>query len=161
MKEKSKSDLISIGNCGEYFVAAELERHGFTAAISMTNTKSFDILAINRNTNAQFAIQVKTNHQGKKTWTLNSKAETLAEENIYYVFVSFSDIESAPIYYIIDSITVSKSVRENHKKWLTAPGKNGKAHKDNSLRKFGFDLAKDNSLNLDENIYRNNWENLK
>lgn len=37
---------ISTGNCGEYFVAAELERRGFTAAVPMSNTKDFDILAI-------------------------------------------------------------------------------------------------------------------
>ncbi len=47
---------ISTGNCGEYFVAAELERRGFTAAVPMSNTKDFDILAINRETNKQIAI---------------------------------------------------------------------------------------------------------
>lgn len=34
---------INIGNCGEYFVAAELERRGFTVAVPMSNTPSFDI----------------------------------------------------------------------------------------------------------------------
>lgn len=51
----------SIGNSGEYFVAAELERRGFTVAVPMSNTKDFDILAINRETNRQVALQVKTN----------------------------------------------------------------------------------------------------
>ena len=50
---------ISTGNAGEYFVAGELERHGFTVAVPMSNTKDFDILAINRETFKQFAIQVK------------------------------------------------------------------------------------------------------
>ena len=51
---------VSTGNAGEYFVAGELERRGFTAAVPMSNTKDFDILAINRETFEQFAIQVKT-----------------------------------------------------------------------------------------------------
>ena len=51
---------VSTGNAGEYFVAGELERHGFTVAVPMSNVKDFDILAINRITYEQFAIQVKT-----------------------------------------------------------------------------------------------------
>ena len=38
------ANTVSIGNCGEYFVAAELERNGFTAAVPMSNTKSFYVL---------------------------------------------------------------------------------------------------------------------
>ena len=30
---------ISIGNAGEYFVAGELERRGFTVALPMSNVK--------------------------------------------------------------------------------------------------------------------------
>ena len=39
-----KENTVSIGNSGEYFVAAELERRGFTAAVPVSNTKDFDIL---------------------------------------------------------------------------------------------------------------------
>ena len=77
-----KTDCISICNCGEYFVAAELERNGFTAAVPMSNTASFDVLAINRSNNRQIALQVKTNHTKQKTWTLSQKNETLFGENI-------------------------------------------------------------------------------
>ena len=56
----SKYHNISVGNAGEYFVAGELERHGFTAAVPISNTKDFDILIINRENYKQFAIQVKT-----------------------------------------------------------------------------------------------------
>ena len=44
MKEGMNLYTTSIGNSGEYFVAAELERRGFTAAVPMSNTKDFDIL---------------------------------------------------------------------------------------------------------------------
>ena len=51
---------VSIGNAGEYFAAGELERHGFTVAVPMSNVKDFDIPAINRITYEQFAIQAKS-----------------------------------------------------------------------------------------------------
>ena len=53
-------NTVSIGNSGEYFAAAELERRGFTAAVPMSNTKDFDILAINRETHRQIALQAYT-----------------------------------------------------------------------------------------------------
>ena len=37
---------VNIGNSGEYFVAGELERRGYTVAVPMSNVKDFDILAI-------------------------------------------------------------------------------------------------------------------
>ena len=68
------NNKISTGNAGEYFVAGELERHGFTAAVPMSNTKDFDILAINRdNPEKQFAIQVKTTIKKQKEWQLSKK----------------------------------------------------------------------------------------
>ena len=74
---------ISVGNAGEYFVAGELERHGFSVAVPMSNTELFDILAFNRNTMKQFAIQVKSTHSCKKEWVLSVKNETINKENIF------------------------------------------------------------------------------
>ena len=79
---------VNIGNSGEYFVAGELERRGFTVAVPMSNVKDFDILAINRETYEQFAIQVKTTGYKQKKWTLSKKNENLEGDNIFYVFVS-------------------------------------------------------------------------
>ena len=75
---------ISIGSSGEYYAAYTLERHGFTAAMPMANTKNFDILAINRETNKQIAVQVKTTAKHTHTWPLSSKSETLKGKNIFY-----------------------------------------------------------------------------
>ena len=73
---------ISIGNAGEFFVAAELERRGLTASVLMRNTKDFDILAINRETNNQYAIQVKTTT--KRDWILSKKSEEKVEDNVIH-----------------------------------------------------------------------------
>ena len=39
---------INIGNSGEYFVAAELERRGFTVGVPMSNVKDYDLLCVNK-----------------------------------------------------------------------------------------------------------------
>lgn len=148
------NDKISIGNCGQYFVAAELERHGFTAAVPMSNTRDFDILAINRNDSSkQYAIQVKTNSGNKLSWVLNKKNETIIGKNIYYVFVNLNDGES-PDYFIVPSKTVATYISSIHQEWLNTAGKHGQKHNDSSMRKFAID---DNDLGK----YKNNWSILK
>ena len=62
----SNQNTVNIGNAGEYFVAGELERRGFTVALPMSNVRDFDVLAINRATGEQFAIQVKTTSYKKE-----------------------------------------------------------------------------------------------
>lgn len=141
---------ISTGNAGEYFVAGELERHGFTVAVPMSNTKDFDILAIDRETYKQFAIQVKTTGYKQKVWTLSAKNEDLVGDSIIYFFVSLNELD-VPEYHIAPSSIVAKTVRESHQEWLNTPGKKGQKHNDNPMRKFS-DL---------DNKYLNNWECLK
>ncbi len=138
---------ISIGNCGEYFVAAELERRGFTAAVPMSNTKDFDILAINRETNKQIAIQVKTTRFKQKSWTLSKKNEDITDDNVFYFFVSLNELEN-PEYHIVPSCEVAESIRQSHQQWLDTPGKKGQKHNDNPMRKFE-DV---------EDKYLDNWE---
>ena len=78
---------VNIGNSGQYFVAGELERRGFTVAVPMSNVKDFDILAINRETYQQVAIQVKTTGYKQKKWTLAKKNEDLVGDNIFHVLL--------------------------------------------------------------------------
>ena len=136
---------ISIGNAGEYFVAGELERRGLTAAVPMSNTKDFDILAINRSNNKQFAIQVKTTT--KNNWLLSKRCEDIYGDNIIYVFVKYKELEN-PEYHIVPSIVVAERLKRIHQEWLNTPGKNGQKHNDNNLRVF-----EDKN-----NEYLNKWE---
>ncbi len=155
-----KKDTISIGNSGEYFVAAELERRGFTAAVPMSNTRDFDILAVNRETFRQVALQVKTNRGKGKYWLLNKKSEELCGENIYYVLISLNELEQ-PEFYIIESDKIAKSIKEGHKQWLRAEGKADKRH-ETSMRKFVFDVTGvNNILDLKSQDYKDRWDKLK
>ena len=137
---------ISTGNAGEYFVAGELERHGFTVAVPMSNTKDFDILAINRETYKQFAIQVKTTSYKQKSWTLSEKNENLIGDNIIYFFVSLNELD-IPEYHIVPSKVVADTIRTEHSIWLNTLGKKGQKHKENPIRKFQDK----------EDKYTNNW----
>lgn len=139
---------ISIGNAGEFFVAAELERRGLTASVLMRNTKDFDILAINRETNNQYAIQVKTTT--KRDWILSKKSEEKVEDNVIYIFVKINGLET-PEYHIVPSWIVSETLKKSHQEWLLKPGKDGQLHNDNSIRIFS-----DN-----DNTYLNKWDYLK
>ena len=116
-------------------MAGELERHGFTVAVPMSNTPDFDILAINRDTKKQFAIQVKTVWNRSSVWTLSKKAETLESDNVFYVFVRLNEFDP-PDYYIVPSSIVANEVRTGHQNWLDTPGRGGRLHRDNSMRKF-------------------------
>lgn len=142
------NNKISTGNAGEYFVAGELERHGFTSAVPMSNTKDFDILAINRdNPEKQFAIQVKTTIKKQKEWQLSKKNENLKGKNIIYFFVSLNDLD-IPEYHIVPSQVVAETIKNGHEEWLKTPGRNGQKHNDTAIRKFSDKNDK----------YLNNWE---
>ena len=156
----SKKETVSIGNCGEYFVAAELERNGFTAALPMSGTKDFDVLAISRKSGKQVAVQVKTNHTSQRTWTLSQKAELLSDGGTYYVLVCLNGTD-APDFYVLPSALVAKSVKESHAAWLSGTPKKGGAYKDTSIRKFSFDKAEYNPLRLCAEDYKGKWERLE
>jgi len=143
----SKETNINIGNSGEYFVAGELERRGFTVAVPMSNVKDFDILAINRKTYEQFALQVKTTGYKQKRWTLAKKNEELVGDNIIYVFVSLNEL-AAPEYHIVPSKVVAETLKVDYEKWIETPGKKGQQHNETNIRIF-----KD-----EEDEYLDKWE---
>lgn len=131
----ANSNKISIGNCGEYYVAAELERRGFSVAVPMSNTELFDILAFNRKSHKQWAIQVKTTVGKASRWTLNKKNELITDDNVVYVFVKIRDKEM-PTYHIVPSKEVVEQIKERHQKWLYTPGIKGQDHQDNNIRTY-------------------------
>lgn len=67
---------------------------------------------------------------------MNQKAEGYVADNLFYVFVNLNDNLKEPDYFIVPSQVASKHIIESHTAWLETTGKNGKAHTDNSMRKF-------------------------
>ena len=126
---------INIGNAGEFFVAGELARHGFTVALPTTKVENIDILVMNPQTLKAFSIQVKTNKKGNAHWLLTKKNDTLQSPTMFYVFVNLNETGS-PRYHIVPSSIVAKDISTRHREWLASPGRNGRKHKDSSMRQF-------------------------
>ena len=137
---------INIGNSGEYFVAAELERRGFEAAILGNNCKDFDIIAYHIETHIPIFIQVKTTigykkKDKRKTKWLMSRCK-LIRDNLFYIMVDLNG-DNTPEYHIVPSEVVynqTEGRHHDHKK--THPNAN------DYMREF-FD---------NENKYNNNWD---
>jgi len=124
------------GIAGEYYVAAELSRRGYIAAITLRNSEGIDILVSNHSGEKAFAIQVKTT-QNKRKWILTEKVEKDFVPNKFYVFVNIpKEFEKLPEYYIVASEDLAQHIYEGHRNWLTTPGKNGHVRKDSKVRQF-------------------------
>lgn len=124
------------GIAGEYYVAAELSRRGYLAAITLRNSDGVDILVSNIEGDKLFSIQVKTT-QNKLKWILSKKVEVEYSEKKYYVFVSIpADINMSPQYTIIHSKVLANHIFKGHRSWLSEPGKNGKDRNDSNVRQF-------------------------
>lgn len=131
---KTLSSILT-GVAGEYFVCAELSRRGYVASLTLRNTRGIDVLASNADATKSVGIQVKTSQSSRADWMMNAKAEADVAENLCYVFVSLPT-RGEPVFYIVPRPVVSAYVRDSHKLWLATPGRGGKKHMDNPVRRF-------------------------
>ena len=131
----TKLTSVQTGIAGEYFVAAELSRHGFVASITLRNTRGIDILASNTDATRSVGIQVKTCHGSRPDWMMNRKAEVDLAQNLFYVFVCLPGA-GEPSFYVVPRSVVATYVRESHQQWLATPGRKGQPHRDTDMRRF-------------------------
>lgn len=152
MANNKKDTLLTAvsGAAGEHYVTAELLRRYYSAAMLYSNSKGFDILAIDQlpgdTYGRQLAVQVKTRQENGLTWQLG-KREPYYSENAYYVFVTILD-DAQPEYYIVPSQFVHDRAEERH----NTPTRNGNTRSDN--RKFKLEKS-------ELELFRNKWENLR
>src|ERR1700730_6937885 len=111
MSKTSRLSTGLTGIAGEYFVGAELTRHGYVASITLRNTRGIDILASNADATKSVGIQVKTNQGRGKKWILNEKIEKDIATNLFFVFVRLNGLD-APEYHIVPRADVVKYVSE-------------------------------------------------
>lgn len=124
------------GVSGEYYVAAEISRRGYLAAITLRNSDSTDILVSDIEGKNHISIQVKTT-RNKLKWLLHQKVENDKFQKKYYVFVSIpDDLTKPPVYFIINSISLANRIYYGHRQWLSEPGKNGNQRNDSATRQF-------------------------
>jgi len=99
----------STGLSGEYFVAAELLRRGYSVGITMGNAKAIDILA--EKDGNQFIIQVKAIFKKKNVgWPMMGDK---VNESIFYVFVNLNgDKMNEPDYFIATGTEAKQKVKQ-------------------------------------------------
>lgn len=99
----------STGLSGEYFVAAELLRRGYSVGITMGNAKAIDILA--EKDGKQFIIQVKAIFKKKNVgWPMMADK---VNESIFYVFVNLNgDKMTEPDYFVASGNEAKQKVKQ-------------------------------------------------
>ena len=159
---EKKLEKITIGNCGEHYVAAELERRNFSVAVIGNNCPNYDISAVHNETHKTVLIQVKTT-KGHKTKWLAGKNQT-NEKNLFYIFVNLNGIDESvePEYYIVPSDIVVNRKNQNHIKFEKEQKKRFKSQglsNDEIEEKQKKNYMREFKLEKDEiEIYKNNWK---
>ncbi|MGH7627285.1 MAG: hypothetical protein ACREOJ_18460 [Gemmatimonadaceae bacterium] len=124
------------GVAGEYYVAAELSRHGYVASITLRNTRGIDILASNPDATSAVGIQVKTRQGATSDWVLDQSIETEdMAANLFFVFVRLVP-GVPPKYHVVPRSVVRDYAMQFHRDWLAQPKRDGSARKDGRMRKF-------------------------
>ena len=148
MTQRSRLSTTLSGVAGEYFVAAELSRRGYVASLTLRNTRGIDILVSNADATKSVGVQVKAKQGRGAEWVVNAKVEKEdIAENLFFVFVIVNVLET-PEYYIVPKKEVAKDVGARHQRWLGTPGRGGRSHVDNPMRKFADPAGK----------YRDRWD---
>ena len=93
---------------GEYFVAAELYKRGFSVALTMGNAKAIDLFAEKgtRTVNVQVKAISRRQHVG---WPI-FRRQVL--RNVMYVFVCLNEDSEPPDYYIATAREVRPKIKE-------------------------------------------------
>ncbi|MCC6904439.1 MAG: hypothetical protein IT326_01255 [Anaerolineae bacterium] len=154
-KEKSTR-----GNAGQFFVAGELCRRGYIAAVTLGNSPNTDILCSNTEGTKAVHIQVKSFVPGNRTCSVGRKAEKPYTEDFFWVLAGIPerDSNSQFVYYVIPADVMARNVHEIHHRWLEEPGRDGRAHVDNKVRAVTLPPYVAPYTNWDISEYENRWD---
>lgn len=96
---------------GEYFVAAELYRRGYSVALTMGNAKAIDLFA--EKNGRTISVQVKAIRSKKSVgWPI---MRDRIKSNILYIFVCLNGVDSGPRYFVC----TPEEARERCKQYRT------------------------------------------
>lgn len=143
-----------IGAAGEHYVMSQLLRRGYIAALAPAGVPNCDIVVTDDIGDRLCAVQVKTRSGlgSDGGWHMRRKHETLTSPSLFYCFVDFGNEIGEPVTWVLPAAVVASALSDCHKVWLATPGKNGRAHQDNDMRRLlpGYD-------HLKVEAYRSGW----
>jgi len=114
---KKRLDKSLVGACGVFFVSAELSLRDWIAMPTIRNTAGVDIIATKNGRTV--TVQVKTNSYGQVKYPMKESGELVADELMYYVFVTLKSKPERPDFYIVPSKFVADYIKKTHKYWTT------------------------------------------
>jgi hypothetical protein len=114
-------DNYSSQLAGEFLVAGELSRRGYSVSITIGNAKSIDLFASTRDGKTPFMVDAKATRT-KTSWPIKPES---VNENIFYIFVHLQTSNGIkanipPEYFIVkgNEIKVKGLIRP----WKSMPG---------------------------------------
>jgi len=133
-----------IGNAGEFFVAGELLRRGYVAALAPRNAPSYDILAAAKDRFVR--IRVKTKSHPSRVWQWMAKPDgslfrEVKDRDDVCVLVDLKSPGDRPAYYLIPTTGLDRFLQAERRTWISTPGRGGRLH-DKDSRHHALDLSK-------------------
>src|SRR6266478_7495581 len=112
----------SVSLAGEFAVLSQLALRGYNANMTLSHTKSVDILVYDPSTGKQYQLEVKTNFKNSRNrpsvstihgkavsgWIMNKKSETINSPSLFYCFVNISKDTRLFKFYIVPSAVVAR-----------------------------------------------------
>ena len=166
MDERELLQSGSVGNAGEYLVAAHLLMRGFHGGFADRGNRAFDLITRKGNAFAGIRVKTSTHPATRFTWTCKKTGEIFLEigehDFVIMVYLPKRQIASAR-FWIVPTPLVDQTLRDVHVGWLASARRDGGPHKDTALR--GFTMNGDPAsyrAGFDEKWrrYENAWDTL-
>ena len=136
LEDHPRLEHTLVGVAGEYYVAAELSVRGFTAAITLRDSRGIDIIATLPDGERSVSIQVKTSSKSSAKWILNRKDEEPRGKDHFFVFVLLQGEGKRPSFHIVPSSIVANYIKTSHRDWLRGKRPDGQPRKDTPMRQY-------------------------
>ena len=138
--ERTPLQKALAGPAGEAYVLFRLYQRGMLASLAPPGSPTVDVLVLAPDETVIASLQVKTRHHGRdRGWMLRKKHESIVQDRYFYALV---DLEpDSPVVYIVPSAVVADVIAKNHRAWLNAPGRGGRPHQDNEMRRVAPDYG--------------------
>ena len=133
------------GNAGEYFVAGQLLRLGWHAALTARGSRAYDVLAQRDDLAVALRVKTKTAAARAFQWSCKKTGEIFLDLRSRGDFTVLVDLPKAivvgPTFYVVPTTVINDWLTESHRQWLATPGAKGQAHVDNPRRAILVDSA--------------------
>jgi hypothetical protein len=129
----------SVGNAGEYLVAAHLLMRGFHGGFADRGNRAFDLITRKGDAFAGIRVKTSTHRATRFTWTCKKTGEVFLEigkrDFVVMTYLPNKQIAHAR-FWIVPTPLVDQTLREVHVQWLASNRRDGAPHKDTALRGF-------------------------